>query len=135
MPRKSHLLWQVARLFTTRFRVFSGSHLGLGVACHAQEVKVLQAYANQCGGWVLDALKGVLLGALLPHLEEARAAVGGQRQLLQHNLLGHAHLLPQVHLHIWRQETPLWSVSRLWSFTQAACCVDLHLIKEQEVDG
>lgn len=49
---------------------------------------------------VADALKRVLLGAFLAHFEEAGASVGGEGQLLQHDVLGHAHFLPQIHFGI-----------------------------------
>lgn len=50
---------------------------------------------------VADALERVFLGASLAHFEEAGAPVRGQGQLLQHDVLGHANFLPQIHFSIW----------------------------------
>lgn len=52
---------------------------------------------------ILDALESVFFRAFLAHLEETGAAVRGKGQLIQHDVLGHAHFLPEIHLHIWTQ--------------------------------
>lgn len=64
---------------------------------------VCVAYIDLCVGYILDVLEGVFLGAPLALFEEERAPVGGQRQLLQHHILRDTHLLPQVHLCIWKR--------------------------------
>ena len=64
---------------------------------------VCVAYIDLCVGYILDVLEGVFLGAPLALFEEEGAPVGGQRQLLQHHILRDTHLLPQVHLCIWKR--------------------------------
>ncbi len=59
------------------------------------------AYIKLLVVFILDALKSVLFRASLAHFEEPGASVWGKRQLLQHDVLRHAHFLPKIHLYIW----------------------------------
>lgn len=54
-------------------------------------------YAQDGVGFILNAFEGVLLGPALPHFEEARAAVGQERELLQHDVFRHRELFAQIH--------------------------------------
>ncbi len=78
--------------------VFVGVHPHVIIASQC-----LSAYVELLVVLVLDALKSVFFGASLAYFEETGAPVGSERQLLQHDVLGHAHFLPKIHLHIWTQ--------------------------------
>lgn len=58
------------------------------------------SYIEQLVVLVLDGLKRVFFRSSLAHFEETRASVGGERQLLQHDVLRHTHFLPKIHFYI-----------------------------------